>query len=256
VAGVEEVVFVDAAGARTGRRILAGERLGLLYFAAASGPSGFSPILAGSAFGAEYGTILGNHVSGSQAYNVEANVELLMQGTVEPDADGDLYGDESQDSCSSGFGAADVHVGPCPSPPQPAAAVPPGAGADDAAPLVTFSGRAVQRLKRGAVVVEVQTNEPARLDGKGEVATPRLAKRPAKLSAAVGKRAIYPLQRASADADALSSVRLRLKLTKKALTAAKAALKGGQRSTARIHITATDSASNKREATRTIRLTK
>ena len=52
-------------------------------------------------------------VGTSLTYGSFENKELLIQGTVEPDADGDTFGDESQDHC---VGAAGAQAG-CP-PPQ------------------------------------------------------------------------------------------------------------------------------------------
>jgi hypothetical protein len=46
------------------------------------------------------------------------NFEVLVNGTVEPDADGDEYGDETQDLCP---GNAAVHATACPASPQPQA---------------------------------------------------------------------------------------------------------------------------------------
>jgi hypothetical protein len=49
-----------------------------------------------------------------------ANFELTMNATIEPDADGDAYGDETQDACPTVANAG----GPCPPPPLPSAPAP------------------------------------------------------------------------------------------------------------------------------------
>lgn len=71
------------------------------------------------------------------------NGVILYDADVEPDADGDGYGDVTQDSCPT---AASVHEGPC-----PAAAASGGAAA---APVVTARGRVVALPKIGGLAVK------------------------------------------------------------------------------------------------------
>ena len=63
------------------------------------------------------GVVTFDHVSGTANYNANNNFEVLINGTLEPDADGDGYGDESQDNCTTV--ANDQSSNPCIGPPPP-----------------------------------------------------------------------------------------------------------------------------------------
>jgi uncharacterized repeat protein (TIGR01451 family) len=58
-----------------------------------------------------YGIFDGDHSSSSQTYGEVPTRELLVQGVIEPDADGDHYGDETQDACPADPAS---HKAPCP----------------------------------------------------------------------------------------------------------------------------------------------
>ncbi len=68
------------------------------------------------AFGTTPGGVLhsalGVHDTGSLGYTSNANSELLIQFRVEPDADGDGYGDETQDRCTTQRGTQGACVKP------------------------------------------------------------------------------------------------------------------------------------------------
>jgi hypothetical protein len=54
------------------------------------------------------GAAMPHPVNTVQTYNgTSCNLEVLVQGTIEPDADGDLFGDETQDRCLGVAGAQD-----------------------------------------------------------------------------------------------------------------------------------------------------
>lgn len=89
-AGVTSVVPGDASGAH-GVPINVGERVG---FATLVGNVGLSRPTPGAARGATAGTGAGPGV-----YADAPNRELLIQYTIEPDADADGWGDETQDRC-------------------------------------------------------------------------------------------------------------------------------------------------------------
>jgi uncharacterized repeat protein (TIGR01451 family) len=56
------------------------------------------------------GDRLGVHATGGGLPRSDAGGTLLVSGTIEPDADTDGYGDETQDACPA---EASLHVGPC-----------------------------------------------------------------------------------------------------------------------------------------------
>ena len=93
----------DGLGDIKGVPIVAGEHLAVV-------PPSSIAIIDSSATGANYFFVLGDHSSGSQQYlDGSGNRELFLQGTIEPDADGDGYGDETQDSCPG----EPAHAAPC-----------------------------------------------------------------------------------------------------------------------------------------------
>jgi hypothetical protein len=108
--GIETWFPTDAQGHAVGVPIRAGELIALWTEKMADG--GTAPAFGAFSSGASYlrhdG---GDHASGSQAYAVFNGLEALIQGAIEPDADGDQYGDETQDPCPGVPG-----LGPCPAP--------------------------------------------------------------------------------------------------------------------------------------------
>jgi hypothetical protein len=95
---VTEVYFpTDASGQRVGIPIAAGERIALWSEKQADGSAAPSFV---STAGGTAAVKVGDHVSGTATYfPFGSAVEALIQGTLEPDADGDHFGDESQDLC-------------------------------------------------------------------------------------------------------------------------------------------------------------
>ena len=85
----------DASNDPIGVPIQAGE-----YLAVVGPANSFFSWWANAATGARAVTS-GDHSSGSLTYFEVTNSEALIQGVIEPDADGDKYGDETQDACPS-----------------------------------------------------------------------------------------------------------------------------------------------------------
>ncbi|MEA2346881.1 MAG: hypothetical protein QOG62_668 [Thermoleophilaceae bacterium] len=98
VSGVREIVPTDAAGQPQGVTIHPNE---LMSVSEDNEPGHSGPALM-SAPQAGAQTQLGLGIVDSVSFDYpigSANTELLVQATVEPDADGDEYGDETQDLC-------------------------------------------------------------------------------------------------------------------------------------------------------------
>lgn len=99
-AGITRVTPVDGVGRPRGVPVAAGDRLAL--FQANPTNIASNPSQSATATGATYSYFSGDSRDGvMHAFTPFpfAGFELLVQGVVEADADGDGYGDESQDSC-------------------------------------------------------------------------------------------------------------------------------------------------------------
>jgi hypothetical protein len=163
--------------------------------------------------------------------------ELLINADVEPDADRDGFGDESQDLCP-----IDPFIqGLCPQP--PALAAPAAPAADRSAPRVRLSFARTQDIDKLAVVV--RTSEAGRVSGRGSVQTTRRRLRTA---------AVLRLRGASRRMSRRGRVRLRLLLARRPRARVKRLLLRRGRAVARVAVTATDLAGNSRRVTRRIKL--
>ena len=111
--GTELYAPKDASGDPVGVPVAAGERLALV---APTGVTMFHVSAASS--GGVLAFRVGSHDSGAQTYTDpgSSGADLLVQGTIEPDADGDNYGDETQDACTTD---AAVHKNACSGKPPP-----------------------------------------------------------------------------------------------------------------------------------------
>jgi hypothetical protein len=137
-----------------------------------------------------------------------------VRALVEPDADGDGYGDETQDACPADPGAHDI---PCP---------PPGEAAGPRPPRLSLHGRAVQAaLKQGGIVELVGSDQAAALRATGSLAV-------------AGSKQRLPLGTTSGGATAGGRTRLVLHFTAKAKRRVAAALRHGRRVRARISVEA------------------
>lgn len=147
-----------------------------------------------------------------------------ISATLEADADGDGYGDESQDQCT-GNGAAH---GTCP------------AAADTVAPVQSLRARKRQRLPKLTVS-----------DSANESNTVLTAKGTVKVR---GSKKTYPLTAAALSVQANETVRIALKPSKRGRRKIKGALRTGHRATAAITVTARDAAGNEDTATVAVKL--
>lgn len=148
---------------------------------------------------------------------------LALAADVETDADGDGFGDESQDACPTDA----TTQGACP----------PGDPGDITPPGLRWCGKQRQDLlASGAVRACVRTSELAAIRASGTLTIrgkgkrgrrSRVALRPAKGAAAPGSKAL-----------------LELRLGRRARGRVAAALQRGKRISARISVTGTDAAGN------------
>jgi hypothetical protein len=146
---------------------------------------------------------------------------LLVNADVEPDADGDAYGDESQDKCKTD--------------PFPAGGV-------CTPPQLNLGGRTSQRVSGKGVVVEVGCpTEACTANAKGTVAVPGAAK-------------VYKLRPATKQLTAGAKAKLKLKFAKKTSKAVKRALKKRRKIKAKVTVTAKDLGAQVTTKKRTIKL--
>jgi hypothetical protein len=114
--------------------VQAGDRLGIganleaVYCGEAEGSGEVSP----NVFGAYEGTV---SLGGSATFTEVPHGQVAVSATLEPDADGDGYGDETQDKCPTNASTQ----GPCPAPPPPAVAITLSASAAAKKGLVTVT---------------------------------------------------------------------------------------------------------------------
>jgi hypothetical protein len=151
---------------------------------------------------------------------------VYVNADVEPDADHDGFGDETQDQCPSDASTA----GACPPPTK-----------DTTPPVVSASIAKTLRLsKRGAISFLMTTKEDASGNATGTISVPKASKvvrfKATKLKLTVGKL-----------------TRVTLKLSKGGLKAVRKALKHHQLK-AKLRVTVKDAAANPTVIKRTIKL--
>ena len=162
--------------------------------------------------------------------------ELLINADVEPDADGDAYGDRTQDLCPT-----DPFVqGFCPQQSAPVAAP---TGPDSSAPRVRLAYSRTQDIDRLAMIV--RTSEAGLVGVRGSVPTTRRRLR---------RAAVLRLRGASRRMSRGGRARLRLRLARNSRVRVKRLLRRRGRAVARVTVTATDLAGNSRRVSRRIRL--
>ncbi len=160
--------------------------------------------------------------------NADQQALVNIAAVVEPDADGDGFGDETQDKC---LGAAGSSNG-CPPPAPPVVVPPPTEPLVPLAPLqqlkVTTAAHHTQHvLKQHGIVVTLRPNVASTVTGTATVSLPNGSK-------------VLRFKRATKKAAAGARVTLRLKLTKAQLRRLKAALRH-HRLTAKTLLTTTAS---------------
>jgi hypothetical protein len=155
------------------------------------------------------------------------NSRLLISAVIEPDADNDGFGDETQDKCP----ASAATQGACPAAPPPP---------DKTAPAFTVSRSALRLSKKGSISFFVTSNEAATGVAGATVNLGKTAKvvrfKRAKIKLAAGKR-----------------TRVTLKLAKKKIPSVRRSLRK-KRLTAKVVLTLQDSAGNKRAKTLKLKL--
>ena len=137
----------------------------------------------------------------------------MLSADIEPDADHDGFGDETQDKCPTDATTHDA----CP---------------DKTAPTTTLSGSAKQNfLKQKAVIVTALPSEAGTVDATGTISVPGASK-------------TLKLKTASASAAANTKLTLKLKISKKVLKAVRKALRGGKKVKATVTVVERDAAGN------------
>jgi hypothetical protein len=161
----------------------------------------------------------------SATYTNASSYLLPVTAAVEPDADGDGYGDETQDHC---VGVSGGNNG-CPVP----ATTPPPAPPDRTSPTVAaLIGKSLKLSKGGAVSFFMTASENATGTATGTIGLPKGAK-------------IIRLKAAKVKLAAGVSTRIALKLSKGNLKAARKAL-AHHKLRAKITVTVSDAAGNRR----------
>jgi hypothetical protein len=178
-----------------------------------------------------YGVLTSEPASGSNGMlpALVTSYRLNVTARLEPDADADGFGDETQDSCP---GSAGLSSG-C----APAGGGPPK---DTTRPTAKLRVRR-DSIRDGHVGLWVTASEAAKVTMRGSV----------KIGS--GAR-VHRLRTASANAAANTLLRLSLRMSKKTRLAARRALRRGQRLRARFTVTVQDAAGNAASAKAAVRL--
>lgn len=153
---------------------------------------------------------------------------LLISAVVEPDGDGDGFGDETQDQCPSSAAAQ----GPCP------AATPPP---DKTAPTVSVSRRALRLSKKGAISFFVTTNEAATGVASGTVNLPNAS-------------SVVRFKRAKVKFKAGKATKVTLRLPKKQVAHVRRTLRKKKTLRAKVTLTVKDAAGNAKTRKLTLKL--
>jgi hypothetical protein len=156
---------------------------------------------------------------------------LLLGAVLEPDADRDVYGDESQDACP---GDATAHVAPCPvAPPNLNPLHPPTTNTtpDKTSPRLSAGAHSARLSRSGAIAFRLTSTENATGTATGTISLPKGAK-------------VVRFKRAGVRLTANRTVTIRLKLSKKDAARVRRALGRHSRLKARITLAAHDGAGN------------
>jgi hypothetical protein len=189
-----------------------------------AGPSGvmltsdYNDRTGGFDFFAPIGSVAGTSPTGGHRVNIAA--------TLEPDADKDGFGDESQDGCPG-------------DPASQATCAPPAV--DSSAPILGLAAPRLESVKHRRLHVFAKSNEAAAGVVAGRVKIGRSAKS-------------YRLRQASASLAAGSRTKMVVRIPKRALLAIHAALRAGHSPNARLTVVARDTAGNTTKAVKRIRL--
>ena len=201
------------------------ERLGI----AVDGPSGFThsgdPLDSAADFpyAAPLGTI--------ESTIPFAGFRVAVSATLEPDADHDGYGDETQDQCPTNATTHDACGGAASSP----------SGGDTTPPLLTVAAPAKESVAKGRLHLFASSSESGSAVVKGRVRMSQLARS-------------YALQRATNAVSAGAQTKLVVRVPKKTLRAIRSALARHRTVRAKLAITVTDAAGNAAAKSVSIRL--
>lgn len=185
-------------------------------------------------------------LTAAQSRTYRFTVSFPDGGAPPGDNSGDNLYKGSSTSVRFDWTSTDLGTPPPDGPPPPPTQSPPATGvppADTRRPVLRLSGRKVQRLKKkGMLSLTARADEAVSLSATGRAKGPRAVKKAVRLRA--------PARPAASN----FAVQVRLKLSKKALRAAKKALARRKKVTVTVTVTAVDAAGNRALARRTIKL--
>jgi hypothetical protein len=112
-AATDDYVPRDSNSDPKGLPIASGDRIGV--YVDDTDPFGTHTSFIADRTGYSYGSVNFDHTPsfGQQTYTAHSDSEVLLQGVIEPDADSDGYGDDTQDNCPS-VANTDQNSNPCP----------------------------------------------------------------------------------------------------------------------------------------------
>ncbi len=156
---------------------------------------------------------------------------LLLSAVLEPDADRDVYGDQSQDACPAD---ATAHVAPCPiAPPNLSPGTTPGTGttSDKTSPTLSATAHSSKFSRSGAIAFRLTSTENATGTATGTINLPKGAK-------------VVRFKRANVRLTANRAATIKLKLSKKNAARVRRALRRHSQLKAKITLAAHDAAGN------------
>lgn len=156
---------------------------------------------------------------------------LLLSAVLEPDADRDVYGDQSQDACPAD---ATAHVAPCPiAPPNLTPGTTPGTGttSDKTSPKLSASAHSSKFSRSGAIAFRLTSTENATGTATGTINLPKGAK-------------VVRFKRANVRLTASRAATIRLKLSKKDAARVRRALRRHAQLKAKVTLAVHDAAGN------------
>jgi hypothetical protein len=214
--------------------VKAGDRLGI----GTNGPPGmfYTADLANQLGGVPFYAPMGS----ISTPNTSGGARVAIAATLEPDADKDGFGDESQDGCPSDptSHAACAGSAPPPTAPPPSSAPP---AVDSSAPILALAAPRRESVKHGSLHVYAKSNEAAVGVVTGRVRIGRSAKS-------------YRLRHASPSLAAGSRTKMVVRIPKRTMLAIRAALRAGHSPNARLTVLARDVAGNATKAVKKIQL--
>jgi hypothetical protein len=212
--------------------IKAGETIGVTSRVTNFGTeSAGSPIISTVSGVGVFGRVEGPFVQGSTTpFTIDPDREILVNADVEPDADHDGFGDETQDLCPRDTG---THLVACPASSGPSDTTPPTT-------KLTYKPRQ-DFLASRKIVVYIRSNESSKAVASGQL----------EIGSGRHKgRIIYGLNGVSRQIKAKAKKKLRLTLPKKTWEAAERAIGNGKQTLVKVTVSAIDAAGN--ESGRTV----